>query len=326
MTQGAILGEIVAGTGSDLWMLWRTKRANGNREPEFRLPFAIPGVLVAVREVLPRRRVSRSQLTSASSLPQAVGIIIFGVQLQNTQAGHWVSAAGISAPRLPHQFVDSVSPLGQNVTPVIGVAIALFGTQLVTTVIYAYTVESQPAELQPRVPGFIAFARQLYAFTAPFYLEIPYENWGALTSHHGHSTGTLSLTLELNLLCRRGESQWNVGGRGWGRRVDRAYIFPLSRMTSALTIRAPVSASLPALRSAGSGVQRGSKSWSARCLWLEHLDVTHAFITCYTIEGLCCGYFCCVVVAELETVPSHMRARLVCASSRRSVYGFVASD
>ncbi|GAA5967638.1 hypothetical protein JCM8115_007012 [Rhodotorula mucilaginosa] len=129
---GAILGEIVAGTGSDLWMLWRTKRANGNREPEFRLPFAIPGVLVA-----------------------AVGIIIFGVQLQNTQAGHW------------------------NVTPVIGVAIALFGTQLVTTVIYAYTVESQPAELQPRVPGFIAFARQLYAFTAPFYLEIPYENWGA---------------------------------------------------------------------------------------------------------------------------------------------------
>lgn len=140
-----------------------------------------------------------------------------------------MSAAGISAPRLPHQFIDSVSPLGQNVTPVIGVAIALFGTQLVTTVIYAYTVESQPAELQPRVPAFIAFARQLYAFTAPFYLEIPYENWGALTPNHGHSTWTLSLTLELHFSRRRGESQWNVGCRGWWRRVDCAYNFPLSR-------------------------------------------------------------------------------------------------
>ncbi|POY74611.1 hypothetical protein BMF94_2372 [Rhodotorula taiwanensis] len=119
--QGAVLGEIFAGTGSDWWMVWRTRRASGNREPEYRLPFGIPGVLLA---------------------------------LQNTPAGAW------------------------NVTPIVGVAIALFGTQLVTTVVYAYAVESQPAELQPRVPGFIAFARQLYAFTAPFYLNIPYETLG----------------------------------------------------------------------------------------------------------------------------------------------------
>lgn len=50
-------------------MLWRTKRANGNREPEFRLPFAIPGVLVAVRDVLPDRRVSRCLTDIGLSTP-----------------------------------------------------------------------------------------------------------------------------------------------------------------------------------------------------------------------------------------------------------------
>ncbi|PRQ71468.1 Major facilitator superfamily domain-containing protein [Rhodotorula toruloides] len=128
---GAILGEIVAGTGSDWWMIWRTKRAGGNREPEMRLPFGLPGFILG-----------------------AVGILIFGVQLQNTAAGHW------------------------NVTPIIGVAIAVFGTQIVTTVCYAYAIESVPKAIQYRVSPFIAFVRQLYAFTAPFYLNIPFEEWG----------------------------------------------------------------------------------------------------------------------------------------------------
>lgn len=48
-------------------MIWRTKRAGGNREPEMRLPFGLPGFILG-----------------------AVGILIFGVQLQNTAAGHWV--------------------------------------------------------------------------------------------------------------------------------------------------------------------------------------------------------------------------------------------
>lgn len=228
---------MVAGTGSDLWMLWRTKRANGNREPEFRLPFAIPGVLVAVREVLPRRRVSRCLTDVSFFIPS--GRRYHHLWRSATEyAGRALGRRRLLGPCLPEPLADSVSSLGQNVTPVIGVAIALFGTQLVTTVIYAYTVESQPAELQPRVPAFIAFARQLYAFTAPFYLEIPYENWGALTSHHGHSTWTLSLTPDLHFSRRRGESEWNVGCRGWRCWHCRASIFPLSRMTSVLTIRA----------------------------------------------------------------------------------------
>lgn len=64
---GATLGEIIAGRGSDLWMQWRTKRAQGNREPEMRLPFSLPGFVLAL-----------------------VGILVFGIQLQNTKAGVWV--------------------------------------------------------------------------------------------------------------------------------------------------------------------------------------------------------------------------------------------
>ncbi|GJN90621.1 hypothetical protein Rhopal_003633-T1 [Rhodotorula paludigena] len=128
---GAVLGEIVAGRGSDLWMAWRTKRANGNREPEMRLPFGLPGFILAL-----------------------VGILVFGIQLQNTESGHW------------------------NVTPIIGVGIAIFGLQLVTTVVYAYVVESQPASLQGRVPPFVAAVRQLWAFLAPFYLEDTYADLG----------------------------------------------------------------------------------------------------------------------------------------------------
>jgi len=128
---GAVLGELVAGKGSDLYVAWRTKRANGERQPEMRLPFALPGFILA-----------------------AVGIIVFGVQLQNTEAGHW------------------------NVTPVIGVAVAIAGLQLVTTVVYAYSIESQPADRAPRVAPFVAFFRQLYAFTAPFYLPLAFERLG----------------------------------------------------------------------------------------------------------------------------------------------------
>lgn len=45
---GAILGELFAGKGSDMFMLYRTKRAGGNREAEMRLPFAFPGYLLSV--------------------------------------------------------------------------------------------------------------------------------------------------------------------------------------------------------------------------------------------------------------------------------------
>lgn len=47
-------------------MQWRTKRANGNREPEFRLPVALPGFFLIL-----------------------AGMIEFFVQLNNTPPGKW---------------------------------------------------------------------------------------------------------------------------------------------------------------------------------------------------------------------------------------------
>lgn len=95
---GAVLGELVAGKGSDLYVAWRTKRANGERQPEMRLPFALPGFILAVR--LPVAR-SLSQLAAADTVSQAVGIIVFGVQLQNTEAGHWVRLSSVDGALPP---------------------------------------------------------------------------------------------------------------------------------------------------------------------------------------------------------------------------------
>jgi hypothetical protein len=93
-------------------------------------------------------------VTRADLACQGVGIIIFGVTLQNSAPGHW------------------------NIRPLIGVAIALFGTQLLTTVSYSYSIESLPPRLAPRAPAFIATVRQVYAFIAPFYLNLIFENLG----------------------------------------------------------------------------------------------------------------------------------------------------
>lgn len=56
----------IAGFGSDRYMSWRTKRHGGERRPEYRLPFSIPGIVLCF-----------------------VGILVFFVQLNNTREGRW---------------------------------------------------------------------------------------------------------------------------------------------------------------------------------------------------------------------------------------------
>ncbi|KAJ3796574.1 MFS multidrug transporter [Lentinula aff. detonsa] len=63
---GALLGEPFAGLGSDIWMQYCVKRAHGKRKVEWRLPFAIPGFLIAI-----------------------VGLMVLGLRLQNTPSGVW---------------------------------------------------------------------------------------------------------------------------------------------------------------------------------------------------------------------------------------------
>ncbi|KIY47729.1 MFS general substrate transporter [Fistulina hepatica ATCC 64428] len=129
---GAMLGEPIAGYGSDKWMEYRVRKAGGRREPEWRLPCALPGFVIAI-----------------------VGLMIFGVQLQNTTAGVW------------------------NVTPDIGSAISLFGVQLLTTVCVTYAIESQPTH-PLAAAALVALIRQTYAFAGPFYFTKQFDVMGAI--------------------------------------------------------------------------------------------------------------------------------------------------
>ncbi|KAB8204103.1 MFS general substrate transporter [Aspergillus parasiticus] len=56
-----------------------------------------------------------------------------------------------------------------NVTPLIGVAIASFGNQIVMTILISFSVDSHP-ELATDVGICLSVYRQLYGFVAPFYL------------------------------------------------------------------------------------------------------------------------------------------------------------
>ncbi|KAJ7460933.1 MFS multidrug transporter [Mycena galericulata] len=159
---GAVLGEQLAGYGSDVLVNWRTRRAGGRRIPEFRLALAPPGFMLAI-----------------------IGLIVWGIQLQNATVGKW------------------------NVTPDIGSAIALFGQQLVTTVCVTYAIESYLDETAD-VSAFIVFLRQLYAFTAPFYFPIAFDFFGTVKAS-GLFAGIIGIGMLLVIAC-------NIWGPTWRKR------------------------------------------------------------------------------------------------------------
>lgn len=59
---GGVLGEQIAGYGSDVLVNWRTKRAGGRRIPEFRLALATPGFLLSIVGVIGQHHCSFSLL------------------------------------------------------------------------------------------------------------------------------------------------------------------------------------------------------------------------------------------------------------------------
>lgn len=73
-----------------------------------------------------------------------VGAIVFLVRTEQAPHGHW------------------------NITPIIGVAIAAFGNQVVTTVLITYAVDCHHGEAAS-VGVFITFVRQIWGFIGPFW-------------------------------------------------------------------------------------------------------------------------------------------------------------
>lgn len=73
-----------------------------------------------------------------------VGVAVFLVCTEAARPGHW------------------------NITPVLGIAIAGFGNQVVTTVLMTYAADCLPMQAAG-VGVFITFVRQLWSFVGPFW-------------------------------------------------------------------------------------------------------------------------------------------------------------
>ncbi|EIW84530.1 MFS general substrate transporter [Coniophora puteana RWD-64-598 SS2] len=164
---GAVLGELLAGPGSDLYVNWRARQRlaapaqpDGDASavikvalwPEDRLIPAAPGFILVI-----------------------VGLIIWGAQLQNATPGKW------------------------NVTPIVGATIAMFGNQFASTMCVTYAIESYRSETKD-VSVFISFVRQIYGFIAPFYLSVAYTNMGDLPAS-ALWAGLTAFAMLLTLAC-----------------------------------------------------------------------------------------------------------------------------
>jgi hypothetical protein len=182
---GAVLGEQLAGWGSDRLVLWRARRAaaargaggaadvEAAREPEMRLAASYPGFVLAT-----------------------VGLVVWGVQLQNAAPGRW------------------------NVTPDVGGGVAYFGLQLVTTPLYAYCLESYRAD-----PRFRSRAARADAVLVP----LPVRRCSASRSRSTRRTArSPSATPSLRACSRRCQepafswsSRARYGGSGGGAVANR---------------------------------------------------------------------------------------------------------
>ncbi|KAG5420440.1 hypothetical protein I9W82_002321 [Candida metapsilosis] len=121
---GTVIGE-VGGYLSDRLVKWGQER---NKGPSFRLWVTQPGYITCV-----------------------VGLIVFGVQMQNID--HY------------------------NITPLVGCAIAAFGLQIGTSPIIAYCIDLDHTKAV-QISLFVTFLRQLFAFIGPFYYPKMFENLG----------------------------------------------------------------------------------------------------------------------------------------------------
>jgi len=73
-----------------------------------------------------------------------IGAIIFLARTEQGRQGHW------------------------EITPLVGVTIAAFGNQIVTTVLVTYAVDCYP-EQSASVGVFVTFVRQIWGFIGPFW-------------------------------------------------------------------------------------------------------------------------------------------------------------
>ncbi|KAF7925502.1 uncharacterized protein EAE98_006727 [Botrytis deweyae] len=95
----------------------------------------------------------RLWLSYAGFVLTIVGAVVFLVRTEQAKEMHW------------------------NITPVIGIAIAGVGNQIVTTVLITYAVDSHLEE-SASIGVFITFVRQIWGFIGPFWFPSMFTNLG----------------------------------------------------------------------------------------------------------------------------------------------------
>ncbi|TGO24081.1 hypothetical protein BPAE_0113g00390 [Botrytis paeoniae] len=95
----------------------------------------------------------RLWLSYAGFVLTIVGVVVFLVRTEQAKEMHW------------------------NITPVIGIAIAGVGNQIVTTVLITYAVDSHLEE-SASIGVFITFVRQVWGFIGPFWFPSMFTNLG----------------------------------------------------------------------------------------------------------------------------------------------------
>ncbi|KAK8062413.1 MFS transporter [Apiospora hydei] len=134
MIVGSVIGEQIGGRLSDLWMNKKAKKLGHRPAPEHRLWLSYFGYALAM-----------------------VGLIVFGVQIQNATKGHY------------------------TVTPIVGVGIAAAGNQLITTVLVTYAVDCH-IEHSASIGVFVNVVRSTWGFIGPFWFPDMLESVGGAGS------------------------------------------------------------------------------------------------------------------------------------------------
>jgi len=86
-----------------------------------------------------------------------VGLIVFGIQTANAKEGHW------------------------NVTPIVGIAIAAAGNQIITTVLVTYAVDCHQDQ-SSSIGVFVNLIRSTWGFIGPFWFPAMIESIGVAAS------------------------------------------------------------------------------------------------------------------------------------------------
>ncbi|PVI05024.1 MFS general substrate transporter [Periconia macrospinosa] len=136
---GALIGDQLGGRLSDFWMAQaRARRAHA------------PTPTTPTRTIAPEYRL---WLAYPGYLFCIIGVTVFLVRTEQAAPNKW------------------------NITPIIGVAIASVGKQMITTVLITYAVDCYPDEAAG-IGVFMTFVRQIWNFLGPFWFPQMFDGVG----------------------------------------------------------------------------------------------------------------------------------------------------